>query len=205
VSSLGRPSASSAGQASQSPSTPSATLAPRAPVLTAWIHRRGGCGSSQDLSDLRFEFQRLMDNRSRAECPVPATGSLFTLARVHPAGSIIGLCRRCLTQRTGLQMKWLAYFLILLLISAQVDDAWTAAPVLPSAPLADDNDDNDEYVPAQRQPWGEQSSSRQKPVFDAVKPRTADFPFGPRSVPSEWNLTTPSAPPPLYVFMSLQI
>jgi hypothetical protein len=99
-------------------------------------------------------------------------------------------------------MKWIAYFLILLVISAQVDDYWAVAAVLPSAPLADDND---EYLPAQRQLRGEQSSSRQTPVFDAVKPRTADFPVVPRSVPSEWNLTPPFAPPPLYVFMSLQI
>jgi hypothetical protein len=27
----------------------------------------------------------------------------------------------------------------------------------------------------------------------------------PRGVPSEWNPTTPFAPPPLYIFMSLQI
>jgi hypothetical protein len=108
----------------------------------------------------------------------------------------------CQNERTGLQMKWLAYLLILLLISAQVEDTWAVAPVLPPAPLADDND---EYLPAQQRPRGELSSFRQKPLFDAVKPRAADFPYVPRRVPSEWNLATPFAPPPLYVFMSLQI
>jgi hypothetical protein len=99
-------------------------------------------------------------------------------------------------------MKWLACLLILLLISAQIDDAWVVVPVLPPAPLPDGND---EYLPAQWSSRVEQSSSRQRPVFDAVKLRTADFAFVPRSVPSEWNLTTTFAPPPLYVFMSLQI
>jgi len=99
-------------------------------------------------------------------------------------------------------MKRLVFLLILLLISTQVDAAWAVAPDLPSAPLADDND---EYPPLKRRPQGEQSSSRQKPVFDGLKPQTADFSLVRRGVPSEWNLTTPFTPPPLYVFMSLQI
>jgi len=100
-------------------------------------------------------------------------------------------------------MKRLSYFLILLLLSGQVDDTWAVVPALPSVPLADD--DNDEYTPAQRLPRGEQSSSRQEPVFDGRKPLTADFSVARRGVPSEWDLTTPFAPPPLYAFMSLQI
>jgi hypothetical protein len=100
----------------------------------------------------------------------------------------------------GLQMKRLGYFLFLLLIWAQVDDFWASAPVLPSAPLAGDDD---EYLPAQRRLQQKESSSNQMPICAAIKAQTADFP--PIRRPSEWNLTTPSAPPCLYVFMSLQI
>jgi hypothetical protein len=99
-------------------------------------------------------------------------------------------------------MKQLAHLLVLLLISAQVDDAWAVAPVLPSAPLSDEND---EYLPAQRQLQGAASVSRQTPAFNHLKTRAADFAPVRSRVPSEWNLTTPLAPPSLYVFMSLQI
>jgi hypothetical protein len=95
-----------------------------------------------------------------------------------------------------------AYFLILLLFSAQVDDAWAVAPVLPSAPLADD--DNDEYLPARRQLRDEQCAS-QEPAFVGHKPESADFPLARGGVPYEWNLTTPFTSPPCSVFMSLQI
>jgi hypothetical protein len=98
-------------------------------------------------------------------------------------------------------MKRFAYFLVLLLISAQVDDCWAAAPVLPSAPLADD----DEYLSSRQRPQEEESSPYQKPVFAGLKAQTADLPLVRRGVPSERNLTTPFTPPPLYVFMSLQI
>jgi hypothetical protein len=100
-------------------------------------------------------------------------------------------------------MKWRASFLVLLLIWAQVDDYWAAGPVLPSAPLADDDDD--EYLPSQRRPLEEECSARQKPVFAGLKPQTADVPLVRRGGPSEWNLTTPFTPPPLYVLMSLQL
>jgi hypothetical protein len=101
-------------------------------------------------------------------------------------------------------MKRFAYLLILLLLSAQVDDAWAVPPVLPSAPLVDDND---EYLPAQRRPWEEKSASGQGQMFATrLKSLTADFPPVQRGVvPFEWNLTTPFTPPLLYVFMSLQI
>jgi hypothetical protein len=98
-------------------------------------------------------------------------------------------------------MNRLAYFLLLLLILAQVDDYWAAAPVLPSVPLADD----DEYLPAQKRAQNEERSRHQKPMFVGLKPRTADLPLARRGVSSKWNLTTPITPPPLYVFMSLQI
>ena len=99
-------------------------------------------------------------------------------------------------------MKWLSYLLIVFLVSAQVDDYWAVAPALPSAPLADDND---EYLPAQRHSRGEWSSSLQKPVFLSLLPQTAEFSSVRRGMPSELNRTAPLAPPSLYVFMSLQI
>jgi hypothetical protein len=99
-------------------------------------------------------------------------------------------------------MKRVAYGLVLLLISAQVQDTWAVALVLPSTPLADEND---EYLPVQRQPRGEQPSSSPKPLFNALKPPAVDVSFVPRGVPAEWILTTPFAPPLLYIFMSLQI
>ena len=101
------------------------------------------------------------------------------------------------------QMKRLPCLLILLLISAQVDDSWAVAPVLPSASLPDDNE---EYLPAQRRLQEQRSSPRQEPVvFDSVRLHHAALSFVPRGVPSERNLTTPFTPPPLYAFMSLQI
>jgi hypothetical protein len=99
-------------------------------------------------------------------------------------------------------MKRLTYLLVLLVISAQVDDTWAVAPDVLSAPFADEDD---EYLPSEPLTLGEESSSCQKPVFDAVKPLTADFRCVPGSVPSERNLTTPFAPLPLYLFMSMQI
>jgi hypothetical protein len=110
--------------------------------------------------------------------------------------------RRFLNQWTGLQMTRLTYLLILLLLSAQVDDAWTVDPALPSASLADDND---EYLPAPRRPRDELSASAQGPMFVGLKPPPTNACSVPAGVRSEWNVTAPFTPPPLYVFMSLQI
>jgi hypothetical protein len=99
-------------------------------------------------------------------------------------------------------MKCLAYLLVLVLLSAQVDDAWAVTLDLPSAPLAVDDD---EYLPSQQRPQEEESSPWHKPVLVGRKHPTAAFPLVRRSVPSEWNPTPPCAPPSLYVFMSLQI
>jgi hypothetical protein len=98
-------------------------------------------------------------------------------------------------------MNRIAYFLLLVLMWAQVDDYLAAALLLPSAPLADD----DEYVTSRQQPTEEECSAREKRVFVGLKPQTADFSLLQRDVPSEWNLTAAFSPPPLYVFMSLQI
>jgi hypothetical protein len=99
-------------------------------------------------------------------------------------------------------MNWLPYFLILLLVSAQVDDYWAPALGLPSAPLADDDD---EYTSSEQRQQEKECSSSQKLVFVGLKPQTADLPPPRRGVSSEWDLTTPFTPPPLYIFMSLQI
>jgi len=99
-------------------------------------------------------------------------------------------------------MKRLAYLLILLLCSGQVDDAWAVALDFPSAPLADDNA---EYLPAKRRVQDEWSSSCQGPEFVGLESQTADFSVVRRGVPSEWDLTAPFTPPPLHSFMSLQI
>ena len=98
-------------------------------------------------------------------------------------------------------MKWRAYLLVVLLLSAQVNDAWTFAPVSPSAPLADDND---EYLPEQRQLRDEQSHG-QEPVIVGRQPWTTALPLVGRGTPFERNLPMPYSYPSLYDFISLQI
>jgi hypothetical protein len=98
-------------------------------------------------------------------------------------------------------MNRLAYLLLLLLISAQVDDYWVAASPSRSAPAADD----DEYLPSPQRPQEVECSPHQKPTFAGLKRQTADFPLVRRGVPSQLSLITPFTPPPLYVLMSLQI
>ena len=107
----------------------------------------------------------------------------------------------CFKQRTVLQMKRFAYLLILLVLSAQVDDVWAVVPGLLPAPLADDND---EYLPAQQR-FRAETSSGQEPVFVGLKLHSGNFLFVRRGLPFGWNLTTPFHLPVLYVFMSLQI
>src|SRR5262249_20157980 len=99
-------------------------------------------------------------------------------------------------------MKHFSYLLILLLISAQVDDAWVVVPASPSAPLADDDA---EYLTVPRLVREERASRGREPIFVSLKRQTPDFPLFRGGVPSAWNPTTPFAPPPLCVFMSLQI
>jgi len=99
-------------------------------------------------------------------------------------------------------MKQLAYVLILLLITAQFDDYWAVAPVSSFTMLTDDDD---EYLPAQRRPQGEDRTSHQKPAFAAVKSEIAEILLTRRDATSDGNSTTPFSAPPLYVFMSLQI
>jgi hypothetical protein len=98
-------------------------------------------------------------------------------------------------------MKRLLYLLILLLISAQVDNYWTVRPFLSSASVVDEDD---EYIPPERQTQVEDSSTRQAPMFLGLKLHGADLSFAPRGLSSECNLPTPF-PLPLYVLMSMQI
>src|SRR5262245_25165482 len=79
------------------------------------------------------------------------------LSTAHP-GDILRSCGH-LNPRTVLNAKRPAYFLLLLLISAQLDDAWAAALASPSAPIAEDND---EYLPAQRRPQEEETALGQE-------------------------------------------
>jgi hypothetical protein len=100
-------------------------------------------------------------------------------------------------------MKQLAFLLILLVFWAQVDDSIIAV-ALPSAPLTEAEDD--EYLPSQRQVRGEEESFRRpQPVSNGPIPLTAAFAGVRRGVAPAWDLAVPFAPPPLYVFMSLQI
>ena len=97
-------------------------------------------------------------------------------------------------------MKPLICLLTLLLALAQFDDCWAAAPPSDS-PAAD----NDEYLPAQRRPREQRPSSRHRPAPGAATLRQAAPSEVSGGVPPGPGLTTPFAPPPLYVFMSLQI
>jgi hypothetical protein len=99
-------------------------------------------------------------------------------------------------------MRWLAFILILLLVSAKADNALAVAPVVPSAPLTDDDD---EYLPSQRRPEEGPSFPGHKPAFLGLKSEATGRPSARRVVPPGRGLTTPFAPRPLYVFMSLQI
>ena len=100
-------------------------------------------------------------------------------------------------------MKRFAYLLILLLVSAQANDALalTAAPTAPSSSLTDDND---EYLPARRRPREEESTWDQGPTFVTLNPPAVNFPPAQRGISFGWDLTAPFTPPSLYVFMSLQ-
>jgi hypothetical protein len=101
-------------------------------------------------------------------------------------------------------MKRLTYLLILLLLSGQVDGVLAVDPVLASALLTDDNDD-DEYLPVQQRPRDEEAVVHKKPAFVGLSIQTATVSHARWGLRSEWNLPTSLGTPFLYVFMSLQI
>jgi|SRR5579862_9300632 len=96
------------------------------------------------------------------------------------------------------------YLLILLLVGAEVDDGLLIVPSPPNGLLAADND---EYLPAERQSESKCSPSDQRPVFRGLVPIDE---LGCSSVNGwrmtcDWVIVSPFCPPPLFVFMSLQI
>ena len=99
-------------------------------------------------------------------------------------------------------MKLMSWLLVPLLIAAQVDDAWAAVVYAPSVRLTDDND---EYIAAPRNEERERSAPGRRPLFARVAPTSGDFSFVRLCVPCERHAPAPLGPPPLYVFMSLQI
>jgi hypothetical protein len=100
-----------------------------------------------------------------------------------------------------MRARGVTYFLIALLISAQVEDAWAVIPALPSSALPDDND---EYPLAARRQGPERPAPCQKPPLVDLKSRTTDHFSIRRSSLSGSHLAGPFSPSPLYVFMSLQ-
>jgi hypothetical protein len=96
-------------------------------------------------------------------------------------------------------------FLIVLLLWGQVDDGLAVTfAVSPACPAYDDDGD-DEYPEAQQGPQKEDSRPDKKPALFSLQPQTTDSSPGQRSLLSERSLTAPFSPPPLYLFMSLQI
>jgi hypothetical protein len=90
--------------------------------------------------------------------------------------------------------------LILLTISAQVDDYYVPDLVSPFRASAADEDD--EYLPVESQKQREQSCSHQRPAFAGLKPATSDFCIW--TAPPESMVWVGCTPPSLHVFMSMQ-
>ena len=100
-------------------------------------------------------------------------------------------------------MKRIAWLLVFLTCWAQFDDVLLPCALdAQSAPLLDDDD---EYIPFNSHDQETRSFGRQRPAGVHLKPRLGVFALVSSGVPSEPTLTTPLAPPPLYVFMSLQL
>jgi hypothetical protein len=95
-------------------------------------------------------------------------------------------------------MKRVAYFLIFLMLLGQAEDALSWTPLLPSAPL---EDDNDEYLQGESIPRRERTSRASQPRF--VRAPIAGHTSARREILTERNRALP--PGSLYVFMSLQI
>jgi hypothetical protein len=101
-------------------------------------------------------------------------------------------------------MKRHAYFLVILTFWAQLDDVLLPlASASQSTSLA--SDDEDECLPSKRKDEEELFSVRRQPHAANLITPAGDVVFIPRDVPSDCNVTTLFTPPPLYVFMSLQI
>jgi len=100
-------------------------------------------------------------------------------------------------------MKRITYFLISVTLWAQFDDVLLApASTILSAPLASDDDDYVSSVDQEEQSWLASMGQRQSV---GVPPQGVDLFHVGTSLRSECKSATPFAPPPIYVFMSLQI
>jgi hypothetical protein len=126
----------------------------------------------------------------------------FQVVNGPSGGYPLTTCRGHLNERTVLNAKRLPYLLVLLLISALVDDTWAVAP---DSPFASAAEDNDEYLPAQRRPQEELITLGQWPPFVCLEAQPADLSAVQARLPSGPNPATPFTPQPLYAFMSLRI
>src|SRR5262249_41513182 len=98
-----------------------------------------------------------------------------------------------------MRLPCLRCFLILLLISAEVDDTW-AGFVLPiSVP-----EDDDEYLPAEQQECREQLLARHTPAIERQTPRIAHTILIQSDAGKESTLVGYARSLSLYVLMSLQ-
>jgi hypothetical protein len=94
--------------------------------------------------------------------------------------------------------------LVLLTISAQVDDYYYV-PDLVSSFGSSPADDNDEYLPVESQKHREHSCSLQRPALAGLKPATGVSCISPgQAAPPESMVWVGCTPPPLYMFMSIQ-
>jgi hypothetical protein len=99
-------------------------------------------------------------------------------------------------------MKRMPYLLVALLLCAQFDDAWVAAPVSSSAAVVDDSDN---YLPAQRRPREEPPASLMRPAFASFTGAGENLSIAPGHLASELSHALSPAPATLCTFMSLQI
>jgi hypothetical protein len=103
----------------------------------------------------------------------------------------------------GFKMRRITYFLISATLWAQFDDVLLApASAILSAPLASDDDDYVSSVGQEERSWLASMGQRQSV---GVTPQGVCLFHVGTYLRSECKLATPFAPPPIYVFMSLQI
>jgi hypothetical protein len=103
----------------------------------------------------------------------------------------------------GFKMRRITHFLIFATLWSQFDDVLLApASAILSAPLASDDDDYVSSVGQEEQSWLASMGQRQSV---GVTPQGVDLLHVRTSLRSECKLATPFAPPPMYVFMSLQV
>src|SRR5262249_21911312 len=113
--------------------------------------------------------------------------------------------RCCQGRRTTMRMPAATCCLIFLTFWAQFDDVLLPCSILlPSSPFASEDD---QYLSVKREQGSEHAAKGKKAVSDGLKPKTTGF-FT-RATTSgtrpEWQSARALRPPPLYVFMSLQL